>query len=341
MTDLGGNGVPAGGAGGRRIGRTIAQAVGLLLTSAALFYLVRTSLASVRQTGLADLLKFDPVLFILSFCVLQLHLLAAAWSWQRAIAVAGCRITLRQAYAIHFVALVGKYIPGKVWAAVGKVGLSRRAGVQASRAGQALVLESLLIVAGSLLMGIPLVPGLSGKLHFNLVFGLVALAAVVGLLLVASHPSAYRKLLDIAGRISGRSFACSDPGFMSILRLLPVYLAVFTLMGIGFLLLAKSFGVDLPFFPGISVFPTAAAIGFLVLLAPGGLGVAEVSLTWLMAMILSEGDPGRFALVALASRLWLSLGELAAFGIAVSLWGGGKALRSLLGGEAGAPTKTA
>jgi len=161
------------------------------------------------------------------------------------------------------------------------------------------------------------------------------------LLVVASHPSAYRKLLDVAGRITGRSFACSDPGFGSILRLLPVYLAVFSLMGIAFLLLAKSFGVDLPLFPGISVFPTAAAIGFLVLLAPGGLGVSEISLTWLMAMIMAEGDPGRYAIVALASRLWLTLGELTAFGIAVSLWGGRKALRSLLGREAAPPSGTA
>jgi hypothetical protein len=328
-------------AGRRRTGRTLANAAGLLLTSAALFYLFRTSLASLRETGLHEILSFDPALFILSFLFLQLHLFAAAWSWQRATAVAGSRITIRQAYAIHFVALVGKYVPGKVWAAVGKIGLSREAGVPASRAGQALVLETLLIVAGSLMMGIPLVPGLSSRLNISLVLGFAAVAAVVVLLVVASHPSAYRKLLDVAGRITGRSFACSDPGFGSILRLLPVYLAVFSLMGIAFLLLAKSFGVDLPLFPGISVFPTAAAIGFLVLLAPGGLGVSEISLTWLMAMIMAEGDPGRYAIVALASRLWLTLGELTAFGIAVSLWGGRKALRSLLGREAAPPSGTA
>jgi len=329
-------GQPTGhGDGRRRVGTILARIAGLLLTSAALFYLVRTSLESIRQTGLDRLLRFDPWLLAASFGMLQVHLLSAAWSWKLATRVAGSRISLRQAYAIHFVSIVGKYIPGKVWAAVGKVGLSRQAGVRASFAGQAVVLETLLIVAGSMIMGMPLVPRIASRLHFSPVFGLAVVGSVVGLLLVASHPTTYRRLLGVVSRVAGRNFACSDPGFGSVLRLLPVYLLVFSLMGVAFLLLAGSFGVRLPVFPGITLFPTAAAIGFVVLLAPGGLGVSEFSLAWLMALMTSDGDPGRFALVALASRLWLTLGELSAFGVAVSLWGGFRTLGRLLGREAG------
>jgi glycosyltransferase 2 family protein len=300
--------------------------VGILLAAAAIFYLVRTLSRSLEQTSLSDLLSFDPLLLVLSFLLLQVHLVAAAWSWKRATRVAGASITMKQAYSIHFVALVGKYIPGKVWAVVGKVGLSRRIGVPASVSGQALVFESVLIVSGSLLMSLPLLPRLSRQTHIDAVLCLVGVAAVIALLLVAAHTSNYRRLLDLIGRVTGRSFTCSDSSFPAILKLLPIYLLVFALMGLSFVMLAWSFGVPLPLFPGIAVFPTAAAIGFIVLLAPGGLGVSEFSVAWLMSMICPGADAGQLALLALASRLWLTLGELVSFSLAVSFWGGRKAV---------------
>lgn len=319
--------------------RRATAATGVLLAGASLAWLVATSARSISEAGsLSELLRFDPLLFVLSFLLLQVHFVAAAWSWKRVCTVSGAPIGLRDAYAVHFVSLVGKYMPGKIWAAVGKIGLSRRIGVPSVIAGQALVLETLFIVSGSLMIGLPLVPRLSGRLGLDIALSFSAVALLAVVMLVSAHPTAYRRLLGIASKITGRNFECGDPGFSSVLRLLPVYLVVFLLQGCAFLLLARSFGIGLPVFPGVALLPTSIGIGFLVLLAPGGLGVSEITLTWLMALLLSgtsvgEADHGQLALVALASRLWLSLAELAAFGAAVLLWGGPRRLAEALGGR--------
>jgi hypothetical protein len=306
--------------------------LGVVLVLASLYYLFRTSARSLAEAGgLSRLVSFDPLLFLASCALLQLHLVGAAWSWKRVAGVSGHRISLRDAYKVHFVALVGKYLPGKVWAAVGKIGLSRRIGMPASSASQALVLETLFIVLGTLCTSLPLVPGLSGKLGIDLFLCFALLIALISLLLATGHPSAHRWIFRLAGRLTGRDFTCADPGFGRVLRLLPVYVLVLLMLGASFLLLARSFGLVIPVLPGISLFPASVGVGFLVLLAPAGLGVSEVTLTWLTAIMLQPGvDPGRLALVALASRIWISLNELLAFSIAVGFWGGRKALSSLL-----------
>lgn len=317
--------------------RRVASAAGILLAGASIVWLVATSARSIREAGsLSELLRFDPLPLVLSFLLLQVHFVAAAWSWKRVCTVSGAPIRLRDAYAVHFVSLVGKYMPGKIWAAVGKIGLSSRVGVPPTIAGQALVLETLFIVSGSLLVGLPLVPRLSSRLGLDIALSFSAIAVLAAFMLVSAHPSAYRRLLGIASKITGRSFECGDPGFSSVLKLLPVYLLVFLLQGSAFLVLARSFGIELPVFPGIALMPTSIGIGFLVLLAPGGLGISEITLTWLMALLLSgpnacEADSGQLALLALASRLWLSLAEIAAFGAAVLIWGGPRRLAAVLG----------
>jgi hypothetical protein len=276
--------------------------------------------------GLNALLQFDPLLLLASFAMLQIHFLTAAWSWKRVSQVSGGRLRLRKAYAIHFVSLLGKYIPGKVWAAVGKVGLSKQAGMTTASAGRALVLETLFIVTCSLLVSLPLVPMISDKLGVDIFLGFAAVGTVISALLLTAHPGAHRKMTGLVRRITGRDLSCVDPGFSSVLRLIPVYLFVYFLLGISFHLLALSFGVHLPFWPCIALFPTSVGVGFLVLLAPAGIGVSEVTLLWLMNLIAAPGERAALPLLALASRLWLTVSELLAFTIAVSLWGGRKAV---------------
>ncbi|MDM7993931.1 MAG: lysylphosphatidylglycerol synthase domain-containing protein [Candidatus Fermentibacter sp.] len=327
---------PTGTSGGQRplVRRTVPLAAGILLTLASICYLVDMSMDNIRAAGgISALLNFDPLLLLASMAVLQLHFLAAAWSWKRVCEVSGGRLGLRKAYSIHFVSLLGKYIPGKVWAAVGKVGLSRQSGVSTASAGRGLVLETLFIVTCSLMVSLPLVPRISGKLGVDLALSMIAVGVVIFALLLTSHPGAHRRLTGLVKRLTGRDIACVDPGFSSVLKLIPVYLLVYLLLGLAFHLLALSFGVHLEFIPGIALMPTSVGVGFLVLLAPAGIGVSEVTLLWLMRLVVPAGEQEILPLLALASRLWMTLSELVAFSVAVSIWGGWKAMAGALSRE--------
>jgi hypothetical protein len=324
---------------------------GLLLAAAALFYLGRSFAQGLRGQSLSDLLSFHIGLFAASFAVLMVHMVLAALSWKLVSGLVGCPVSFRQAFAIHFLTQVGKYLPGKLWAAVGKVGLTRKLGLSGVKASHAMVLESLFIVSGSMLVGVPLVPVAAERLGLGPALSVAAVAVVAFVLIMTSHPTAFQRILRGLSRMTGKELEAEDPGFFNVLKLLPVYILVFLTQGLAFVLLAWSFGLDVPMFPGMFVFPMAMAIGFIVVFAPGGLGVREVSLTWLVGLVAAAGAAaaGRAELVSIAARLWITLAEGLAFLVALMLWGGRSGLQAIRremekarGGEAAAqPQSTA
>ncbi len=311
--------------------RRLTTVLGILIALVALYYLAGSFISGVRDAGsLSSLLRFDPVLFILSFLAVNLHLIAAAWSWQVVCRAAGHPVSLRQAYVVHYLSQVGKYVPGKVWAAIGKVGLSRRIGMPGVRAGHALVLESIFIASGCLLVTLPVVPAASTALGLGTWTGIGAVAAGVVLLLLLAHPGAFAWLMRLAARITGKKIDTVRTGFCTILLLIPVYLVVFLSLGFSFVLLAWSFGLEIPLFPGVFLFPAAMGIGYVVVFSPGGLGVREVSLVWLIELVFPGAEPGLPELLSIASRLWITFAEGLAFMLSVFLWqGSGSALDML------------
>jgi len=305
--------------------KIILNVIGLLLTVTALYYLVDSFLAGTTEAGgLSNLLHFEPLLFAVSFVLMVLHLLAAAWSWMLVCRLAGTDISFGQAFNIHFLAQVGKYIPGKVWGAVGKIGLSKKIGMSSAKTGHALILESLFIVAGCLLMSLPIIPMAAEKIGLGTTLSVIIVIASVSVVLFIAHPGAFRKLLKIVRSITGRDIDIEDPGFVNVLKLLPVYILVFLLQGVAFVFLARSFGLNLPLYPGSFLLPTAVGIGFLAVFSPGGLGIREISLVWLIGIVMVSCEPGQASLVSIAARLWITLGEALAFLAAVVWWGAGK-----------------
>ncbi|MBD3369171.1 hypothetical protein GF402_02260 [Candidatus Fermentibacteria bacterium] len=306
--------------------------LGVLLAAVALVYLARSFHQGLTRAGsLSALLSFKPWLFAASMALLMVHMCLAALSWMMVSGIVGCPVSYGQAFAIHFLTQVGKYVPGKVWAAVGKVGLTRTLGLSATKASHAMVLESLFIVSGSMIVALPLVPVAADHLGMGRVLSLVAVSVTAGALVLTAHPTAFRRTLRFVGRITGKTLSCEDPGFFNVVRLLPIYLLVFLTQGLAFVLLAWSFGTDLPLYPGMFVFPMAMVIGFIVVFAPGGLGVREVTLSWLVALSAPTVGPGQAELLSIAARLWITLVEALAFGIAVFLWGGGRPWRIVMG----------
>jgi len=302
--------------------KTLLNVLGLLLTLVASYYIAVSFIEGSREAGgVAKLLRFDPWLFVLSFIIMLLHLLAAAWSWMLVCGVAGAGITFRQAFSVHFLAQVGKYIPGKVWGAVGKIGLSRKIGMTRTQTGHALVLETLLILAGCLIMSLPVIPLAAERVGLGSTAGILLVAASAAAVLLTAHPGAFGRFLRLAGKLSGRKLDLQDPGFSRVLVLLPVYLVMFLLEGVAFVLLARSFGMGLPFWPGVFILPTAVGIGFLAVFSPGGLGIRELSMVWLIGAVMTAVEPGQASLISIAARLWITLGEVAAFLLAIAWWG--------------------
>ncbi len=119
-------------------------------------------------------------------------------AWRRVVLSMGERLGFGPAVRIWFLASLGKYVPGKVWAVAGAAVLAQRAGVDPSVAvAGALVLQALAIASGAVAVA------LTARDAFQAAGpGMVPLAAVVlvlsfaGIAALASQP-----LLDRVNRL--------------------------------------------------------------------------------------------------------------------------------------------
>ena len=98
--------------------------------------------------------------------------------------------------------------------------------------------------------------------------------------------------------------------YVDFLKILAVYLLSWGLQGLAFFFLVstvKGWSIDIAFYL-IGSYIAAWLVGFLVLFAPGGLGIREGTLSFLLEFCLPL--PLAIALSLLA-RIWITLGELA------------------------------
>lgn len=224
-------------------------------------------------------------------------------AWRRVVLSMGERLGFGPAARIWFLASLGKYVPGKVWAVAGAAVLAQRAGVDPSAAvAAALVLQALAIASGAAAVA------LTAREAFQAAGpGMVPLAAAVVLLSFAGIAAlASQPVLDRINRLLPRSI----PPLRAIppTQLLVAFAAnllAWGAYGVSLLCLARGLlpGVALSLPQAIGVFTSSYLVGFLALFAPGGLGPRES-----VFLLMLAGDIGlKPALgLALASRLLLT-----------------------------------
>lgn len=296
--------------------------IGAVFIIASLWFLGRSFLSGVSEAGgMANLLHCDVPLFLLSVLLLAGHLVLAGATWHYVTKTAGAHLGFVKGFSIHFLSQVGKYVPGKVWAAMGKYTLSRNAGLTPIQTGQGLILETVFIVLGCLMIAIPLIPMAAEEAGLGAVTGTVLAVSMTVILLLSVHPLFFGKIASVAARIMKTKGELKRCSFVEMIGLIPVYLGLFVFLGVAYWVLCLSFGLEMPFFPGILIYPAAMGIGYLAVFAPGGLGARELITVWLVHLIVPGCEPGLAELTAIVARLWVTLGEVAAFGISLPMYG--------------------
>lgn len=302
-------------------GRVIAILGGLFII-VSMWFLGRSLLEGVHEAGgVQNLLHFNIPLFLAASVIMAIHLTIAGYTWTLVTNTAGGRLGFRKGFAIHFLSQVGKYVPGKVWAAMGKFSLSRNSGLSTAQTSQGLVLETVFIVLGCLITTIPLIPLSATDAGLSVGAGMALAAGLAVILLAAIHPAVFRKLTGLIARVMKANHTVRECSFSEMLRILPVYIAVFLFLGYAYWLMCLSFGLKMPLFPGVFIYPAAMGIGYLAIFSPGGLGARELTTVWLVHLIVPECEPGLAELTAIVARLWITAGEAVAFGISFPLYG--------------------
>ena len=264
-------------------------------------------------------LSWHPIPLVASSILVwaNLALLLAAWT----VSLRWCaqRIRYVDAARVWFTANLARFLPGAVWQFASLAVMSARYGLSAVAATATVLLEQVALLFTGLLVLAALTPAV---LHATWWQAALVVAAVLGAVALA--------LPRPGGRL-GRWIEIRMPAVRLLWSQLgPAQLAVFMLMlvlpwllyGIAFRLLAMGL-LDHPagsWSDYIAAFTGSYVAGIIAVFAPAGLLVREAAL---VKALMAVGVGGADAVIlAIASRLWLTLLELTAGAVVMALPGG-------------------
>lgn len=197
----------------------------------------------------------------------------AAVTWADALEVMGGRMRRSQALAWYYVGEIAKYLPGSIWAAVGRGEIARRRGVPAAQAYPSVFLSLIALYLAAALSAAILLP-------FDLAHSSDAGPALALLLLVpvglgALHPAVLRRVIEFAERVTKRAIPVIVPPWrrsvLLVLRYIPAWVGIaLATWGVAVALP----GVDAPVLRLSLATVLSWTAGF-VTPTPGGAGVRE------------------------------------------------------------------
>jgi uncharacterized membrane protein YbhN (UPF0104 family) len=251
-----------------------------------------------------------PGVFALACVLLAVSYALVACVWGFALRRAA-GTPVRAGARIWFLSNLARYVPGNVWSFVGAVELARREGVARPVTLAVMAYTQVLSVGVALLAGLPVLLAERARLGRPALLGAVAVAVVAGVAAVFR-----RRLLALARRrLPGLEGADLVPAPGTIALLVVGYAAYWAVTGLAFAaLVASAYRLspgDVPLV--VAAYAAAYAVGFLSLLTPAGLGVREGVLVIALSPVLPAGPA---LVVALVSRAWMMVAELAGAGVA-------------------------
>jgi hypothetical protein len=196
-----------------------------------------------------------------------------AWRWRAAIlAVGGERPGSHRVISAFFVGEVGKYIPGAVWAMLGRGELARREGYERSIAYSSVGLSVIgcYLAASVTALALAVVSLISGSI--SMPWWPIALVAVIGV--GAIHPAVSRRILAFVSRVVGRTLTVEIPSWGRCLRLTGSYVPVWILIATATTLITRSL-VDHPPIARVALAAVVSWIIGFITPSPGGFGVRE------------------------------------------------------------------
>lgn len=232
-------------------------------------------------------------------------------SWRLLMAGWGTTLPYGAAVRVWTTANLGRYLPGKIWSVGALAVLAQRAGASAVGATGAALLGTLLNIGagfGVVALAGPSVLDALGPNYRIAAWGAVALF-VVGVLLLP------RLLPPVVRAITRRREGVTEPVQPLPARLVWSAVAINALSwvgyGVAFHLLALGLlpavsGATLGF---IAIWTASYLVGYLVLIAPGGIGAREGAMVAAFAALglVTATDA---TILAIASRLWLLVLEV-------------------------------
>jgi glycosyltransferase 2 family protein len=250
-----------------------------------------------------DSIKFDYFYLSLSIILLWLGFFISTLSWHKILSVHNIKISPRLAIYSHGISVFAKYIPGKIWVILGRASI-------VSEKGQSLTLLSTLSLKEQLIylfMGLLISSLVLPFLEISPLIITAVILSMVGFGVLLFSQLTHNKLIKLAEKLFKRTVDIPYINFREFYKSY-IYIACYWFSwSLGFYFFAKSIYPDTAFLATF-FFPVSVSYGLLAIFLPGGIGVRESIIAFLLTKV--GLDPTVAISISVIQRLWFILGEI-------------------------------
>lgn len=285
----------------KRLLNNIASFVGLGIGIAGIAFVIRTVVTRWDDVK-AAFSGLDTVSLIASVVLAMMGLALIGHTWSRILATRGAKVESVVALSWYFTGQLGKYVPGGIWAIVGRAEMAVRGGVARSDAyistGLSMtttyLASTVVICLGSILAWTYPLVGIAGSLSLAIGYALYT----------------QRRFGHIVGRLTrvvmsnGVSLVPGRDLAVFTARQVPSWIV----MSLSTSITASAFGARVGIFEMFFLTATSWLVGFVAIGVPGGIGVRESVFTALASPLV--GAPLAVS-IALASRVVFIVADVA------------------------------
>lgn len=233
-------------------------------------------------------------------------------AWRAILADLGSPLPLRAAARISFVAQLGKYVPGAVWAFAAQVEFGHDLGVPRRRSAASYAVSITLAVGSGLLVAAVALPLASPSMARHYWWVMAAAAVIVGGLC----PPVFGPLVDRGLRLAKRQPLERRPTWRGLGRALAWTLLGWLLLGVQvWLLISQMAGRSGYLVLAVGGYALAFSAGLLLIVVPGGIGARDV----ILIAALSPVIPGAAVAVAVLTRAVTTASDLACAGLGLAM----------------------
>jgi len=298
---------------------TIKRFIQLLIIGIIFFFLIRNLFNNWQQICHYQWKANYPLLFF-STGIVILNFSFLIKIWLKLLDVLGFNLKYGKGFKIWFISNFGRYIPGKVWQLLGMVYLCEREGIPKTVTTTSAVLAQIFslvsgLIISLLLLGVDFLDKFGGA---NILFFFILLSLFLFLIIISLYPRLLGKGINFLLRKIKKPELKIQLSTWTSFKFLVGYAITWLIYGFGFFFFIHSFtNVSFHQYPLMTgIFAIAYILGFLSFFAPGGLGVREGILTYLLGLYF----PGSIAtVISLASRIWMTIAEVIGLGISFKM----------------------
>ncbi len=283
--------------------RALVSSIGLIIGLAGMAFLLRTMWT--HRDEMKDSfshLTWSSLVGAVFFAFMSMSYLG--WMWGRLLLRRGYKVPRAQLVSWYYTGQLGKYVPGGVWAVVGRAEMAVRGGVPRADAYSVTGLSMFTTYSAAALCA-----ALGSLLSWErpIIGAALLLALLFGLSVYAIAPLRQR-LVGLLRKITSGTNELTAPKDMLALTIVQV--PAWIMISLSTTITAHAFGAEVGVLHMFFVSSLSWLIGFLVIGAPGGLGVRESIFTGLLSA--SIGTSTALSLAVASRMIFVSVDFLGA-----------------------------